>query len=63
MSKVYEPILKRTYDIKLIDDGTLDTVISVNGVQYRFNYEGEGAYEDFIKFCKDEAIEMYEEGL
>jgi hypothetical protein len=48
--------------IKLIDDGTLDTVISVNGKEYRFNqdYESEMNYDEWIEWCIDEAVEAWE---
>ena len=30
----------RTFSCRLVDDGTLDTVVSVNGREYRFDSEG-----------------------
>ena len=42
--------LKDGLEARLIDDGTMDTVVSVNGKQYRFNYMpemGDGG-DDFL---------------
>jgi len=42
--------LKDSLEAKLIDDGTMDTVVSVNGKEYRFNYMpemGDGG-DDFL---------------
>jgi len=33
--------IKETLEVQLIDDGTLDTVIDVNGREYRFSYDPE----------------------
>jgi len=42
--------LKDSFEVQLIDDGTMDTVIDVNGKEYRFNYMpemGDGG-DDFL---------------
>lgn len=46
-------------NIQLVDDGTLDTVISVNGVEFRYNFEGEDIYSEFVKWCFEDAEEQY----
>jgi len=46
-------------DCTLVDDGTMDTVISVRGVEYRYSTEFAAEYRDdsgmldFDEFCKD----------
>lgn len=49
----------------LLDDGTLDTVIGVNGKEYRFNYNSEESesYEDFVNWALEDAVNQYEEEL
>ena len=34
------------YEVRLIDDGTLDTIISVNGKQFRYSQDFAGEYRD-----------------
>lgn len=49
------------HTVNLIDDGTMDTVISVNGKQYRYNMdENWSDYQDFFNWACDDAIEQYE---
>jgi len=46
-------------DCTLVDDGTMDTVVSVRGVEYRYSAEFAAEYRDdsgmldFDEFCKD----------
>ena len=55
------------YECRLVDDGTMDTVVSCNGVQFRFDSEGverlpDGTIpEDEMNRLFDESSEMYEE--
>ena len=57
----YEPIL--------IDDGTLDTVVSVNGREYRYTWVDPGPmygdmderYADFVKWAMQDAVQQHEE--
>lgn len=51
----YEPIL--------IDDGTLDTVVSVDGVEYRYNWDPDSdeSYEDFVAWAMRDAVQQHEE--
>ena len=47
----------------LIDDGTLDTVVSVEGTQYRYTWvddEIDETYDDFVAWAMEDAVEMYE---
>ncbi len=48
------------YDVYLEDDGTLDTIISVNGKWFRFNGEdgrdNDGEINDYVMY---QAIEAY----
>jgi hypothetical protein len=46
----------KEYDVQLLDDGTLDTVISVNGQECRYSQE-------FAYFYRDSSGAMTEEGL
>ncbi len=57
------------YNCFLVDDGTLDTVISVNNEQFRYDSEFASEYRDsngvmtddgFYDICQD-AIDQYEE--
>ena len=52
------------YEVTLIDDGTLDTVVSVEGTQYRYTWDPsadeETTYEDFVAWALKDAVEMYE---
>jgi len=49
--------------IELIDDGSLDTVISVNGEEFRYSYQNSDFedYEEFITWAENDALEQYEE--
>lgn len=53
----YEPIL--------IDDGTLDTVVSVDGREYRYTWDPspdeEETYDDFVAWAMRDAVEQHEE--
>ena len=55
---------KDEYEPILIDDGTLDTVVSVNGVEYRYNWEPDPdideTYDDFVAWAMRDAVEMHE---
>ena len=55
-------IPERTYECSLVDDGTLDTVIEIDGIEHRFNGEFTNQYRDkngtmtekgFIELCKE----------
>lgn len=56
---------KKEYDVDVIDDGTLDTVVSVEGTEYRYNWEPsmgeEMSYGDFVEWALEDAVEQYEE--
>jgi len=45
----------------LIDDGTLDTVIEVDGVQYRYQFAEAwdmfDTYDEFVAWCIEDAVE------
>lgn len=49
--------------VKILDDGSLDTVIEVDGVEYRYNFvnceawEMFDTYEDFKAWCIEDATE------
>ena len=51
----------------LIDDGTLDTVISVDGLEYRYNWDPDPdideTYDDFVAWAMRDAVEQHEQGL
>lgn len=58
----------QTYSCNLVDDGTLDTVISVDGEEFRFSHdyaswfrddEGNFFDEGFLELC-DECIDEIE---
>tara|TARA_Y100000031_G_scaffold98392_1_gene107748 strand:+ start:147 stop:380 length:234 start_codon:yes stop_codon:yes gene_type:complete len=58
-----------TYECSLVDDGTLDTVIEIDGTEHRFDGEFANQYRDkngtmtekgFIELCK-ECIEECDE--
>jgi hypothetical protein len=62
-------IPETTYECNLMDDGSLDTIIEVDGIEHRFDGEYTSFYRDkngamtekgFIELCK-ECIEEYEE--
>ena len=36
----------KMWDVELVDDGTLDTVVSVNGLEYRYDGEGASVHRD-----------------
>ena len=50
---------------RVIDDGTLDTIIEVDGVEYRYNYaqawELFDTYEEFQGWCMTDAVERHGE--
>jgi hypothetical protein len=50
-------------NIQLIDDGTLDTVININGETFRYSYQNSEVedYEEFITWAENDALEQYEE--
>ena len=51
------------HEVILIDDGTLDTVISVDGVEYRYNWypdpDSDESYDDFVTWAMKDAIENH----
>ena len=47
---------EHSHEVNLVDDGTLDTVISIDGVEHRFSQE-RGAE------CRDESGVMTDKGL
>ena len=55
------------YEVQLIDDGTLDTVVSVEGTEYRYTWDPsadeEETYDDFVAWAMGDAVEMYEMDL
>ena len=55
------------YEVQLIDDGTLDTVVSVEGTEYRYTWDPsadeETTYEDFVAWAMKDSVEMYEMDL
>jgi len=52
---------------KVLDDGTLDTIIEVDGVEYRYNYVNCDAweifdtYEEFKAWCIEDVVERHGE--
>lgn len=62
-----DPVTGQEYDCQLLDDGTMDTVVSCNGKEYRFGEverEEDGSLsEEMLNSLFEEAIEMYEEGI
>lgn len=51
------------YEVRLIDDGTLDTVVSVEGTEYRYTWVDDDideTYDDFVAWAMEDAVEMYE---
>jgi hypothetical protein len=55
------------YERILIDDGTLDTVISVDGVEYRYNWDpdpdSDESYDDFVEWAMEDVVEQHEQTL
>ena len=55
------------YEVILIDDGTLDTVVSVDGREYRYTWDPsadeETTYEDFVAWAMRDAVEQNEQLL
>jgi hypothetical protein len=49
-------IPETTYECYLIDDGTLDTVIEIDGIEHRFNGQ-------FASYCRDKEGAMTETGF
>jgi hypothetical protein len=56
--------MKTKPNVQLFDDGTLDTVILVNGQEFRYSYQDSDFedYEDFVTWAECDALECYEEG-
>jgi len=56
---------KHDYEPILIDDGTLDTVVSVDGREYRYTWDPsadeEMTYEGFVAWAMRDAVEQHEE--
>ena len=55
---------EKEYEVTLIDDGTLDTVVSVEGTEYRYTWcpdDEETTYGDFVEWALEDAVEQYEE--
>ena len=52
-------------EVILIDDGTLDTVVSVEGTEYRYMWDPsadeEMTYDDFVAWAMKDAVEQHEE--
>ena len=52
------------YEVILIDDGTLDTVVSVEGTEYRYMWDPsadeETTHDDFVAWAMEDAVMMYE---
>ena len=52
------------YKIELIDDGTLDTVISINDKEFRFSSEYAEAYRNEEGYMTEEGLrELAEEAI
>ena len=55
---------KERYEIELIDDGTLDTVISINKKEFRFSSEYAEIYRDKEGYMTEEGLrELAEETI
>tara|TARA_R100000234_G_scaffold951_1_gene785 strand:- start:378 stop:581 length:204 start_codon:yes stop_codon:yes gene_type:complete len=55
---------KERYEIELIDDGTLDTVISINNKEFRFSSEYAEIYRDKEGYMTEEGLrELAEETI
>ena len=55
---------KERYEIELIDDGTLDTVISINNKEFRFSSEYTEIYRDKEGYMTEEGLrELAEETI
>jgi len=54
---------KHDYEPILIDDGTLDTVVSVDGVEYRYTFvpvkDDETTYDEFVTWAMRDAVEQH----
>jgi len=50
----------KTWNVELLDDGTLDTVISVDGVEHRFNEDRPRRSRRAIRQLAIDAIESDE---
>jgi hypothetical protein len=71
--------IEHEYEVTLIDDGTLDTVVSVEGTEYRYNWDPEPdsdesyddfaawamdeSYDDFVEWAMGDAVEQHEQAL
>lgn len=55
------------HEVLLIDDGTLDTVVSVDGKEYRYTWDPsadeEMTYEGFVEWAMRDAVEQHEQWL
>ena len=55
------------HEVLLIDDGTLDTVVSVDGREYRYTWDPsadeETTYEDFVEWAMRDAVQEHEQWL
>ena len=55
---------KERYEIELIDDGSLDTVISINNKEFRFSSEYTEIYRDKEGYMTEEGLrELAEETI
>ena len=54
---------KHEYEPILIDDGTLDTVVSVDGREYRYTWDAQNDwdYHNFVEWAMQDAVEQHEE--
>ena len=54
----------QTFEVRLIDDGTLDTVISVDGIEHRFDaeYASSWRFSDGAMSVKD-LIELAKQAI
>ena len=55
------------HEVLLIDDGTLDTVVAVDGKEYRYTWDPsadeEMTYEDFVEWAMRDAVQEHEQWL
>jgi hypothetical protein len=58
---------ERGHEVLLVDDGTFDTVVSVDGREYRYNWDpdpdGDESYDDFVAWAMRDAVEQHERWL
>jgi hypothetical protein len=59
--------IEQEYERILIDDGTFDTVVSVDGREYRYNWDpdpdSDESYDDFVEWAMGDAVEQHEQAL